>query len=87
MYTAKEQEFVKEIHKAIKFADDRFQRSRATEYKYIFGMLRGALMMGLDYKLYSALFSHVWTCRQEQDVDDMGDPYQEELMMSDSDND
>ena len=59
MHTKQQAEFVREIHRAISFADDKFQRSRTSEYEHIFGMLRGAVLMGLPYEIYSSLYSHV----------------------------
>ena len=83
MHTKKEAEFVHSIHKAISFADDKFQRSRTSEYKHIFGMLRGALLMGLPYEMYSSLYRHVWECKFDNDAVDMEDPEQAELDMED----
>lgn len=83
MHTNKEAEFVRSIHKAISFADDKFQRSRTSEYKHIFGMLRGALLMGLPYAMYSSLYSHVWECKFDSEGVDMEDPEQAELNIED----
>ncbi len=83
MHSQKEARFVKEVHKAISFADDKFQRSRTSEYKHIFGMLRGALLMGLRYDLYTSLYRHVWECKFDSDGVDMEDPEQAELDMED----
>jgi hypothetical protein len=83
MQTQAQNKFVREIHKAISFADDKFQRSRTSEYKHIFGMLRGALLMGLPYEMYSSLYSHVWECKFDSDGVDMEDPEQSELNMED----
>lgn len=84
MHTKQEAAFVKEIHRAISFADDKFQRSRTSEYKHIFGMLRGALLVGgISYEMYSSLYSHVWECKFESDGVDMEDPEQAELSMED----
>ena len=83
MHTAQIEKFVKQVHKAISFADDKFQRSRTSEYKHIFGMLRGALLMGLPYEMYSSLYSHVWECKFDSDGVDMEDPEQAELNMED----
>lgn len=83
MHTKQEAAFVREIHRAISFADEKFQRSRTSEYKHIFGMLRGALLMGLPYEMYSSLYSHVWECKFDSDGVDMEDPEQAELSMED----
>lgn len=83
MHTKEQARFTKEIHKAISFADDKFQRSRTSEYKHIFGMLRGALLMGLPYEMYSSLYSHVWECKFDSEGVDMEDPEQAELNMED----
>lgn len=83
MHTQAQKNFVVAIHKAISFADDKFQRSRTSEYKHIFGMLRGALLMGLPYEMYSSLYSHVWECKFDSDGVDMEDPEQAELNMED----
>lgn len=83
MHTKQQTEFTKEIHRAISFADDKFQRSRTSEYKHIFGMLRGALLMGLPYEMYSSLYSHVWQCKFDMEGVDMEDPEQSELDMED----
>ena len=83
MHTKQQAEFTKTIHKAISYADDKFQRSRTSEYKHIFGMLRGALLMGLPYEMYSSLYRHVWECKFDSDAVDMEDPEQAELDMED----
>lgn len=83
MHTKQQAAFVKEVHSAISFADDKFQRSRTSEYKHIFGMLRGALLMGLPYEIYSSLYSHVWQCKFDMEGVDMEDPEQSELDMED----
>jgi hypothetical protein len=83
MHSQQEAKFAKEIHRAISFADDKFQRSRTSEYKHIFGMLRGALLMGLPYEMYSSLYRHVWECKFDSDAVDMEDPEQAELDMED----
>lgn len=83
MHTKQQAEFTKEIHRAISFADDKFQRSRTSEYKHIFGMLRGAVLMGLPYEIYSSLYSHVWQCKFDMEGVDMEDPEQSELDMED----
>ena len=83
MHTGNQVAFVKEIHRAISFADDKFQRSRTSEYKHIFGMLRGALLMGLPYEMYSSLYRHAWECKFDMDGVDMEDPEQSELDMED----
>lgn len=83
MHTKQQAQFTKEIHRAISFADDKFQRSRTSEYKHIFGMLRGALLMGLPYEMYSSLYSHVWQCKFDMEGVDMEDPEQSQLDMED----
>lgn len=83
MHTNQQAEFVKQVHKAISFADDKFQRSRTSEYKHIFGMLRGAVLMGLPYEMYSSLYSHVWQCKFDMEGVDMEDPEQAQLDMED----
>lgn len=83
MHTKQQAEFTKEIHRAISFADDKFQRSRTSEYKHIFGMLRGALLMGLPYEMYSSLYSHVWQCKFDMEGVDMEDPEQSQLDIED----
>ena len=83
MHTQAQSKFVKEIHRCISFADDKFQRSRTSEYKHIFGMLRGALLIGLPYEMYSSLYRHVWECKFDNDAVDMEDPEQAELDMED----
>lgn len=83
MHTKNHAEFIKAVHKAISFADDKFQRSRTSEYKHIFGMLRGALLMGLPYEMYSSLYRHVWECKFDNDAVDMEDPEQAELDIED----
>lgn len=83
MHTNQQAEFVKQVHKAISFADDKFQRSRTSEYKHIFGMLRGAMLMGLPYEMYSSLYSHVWQCKFDMEGVDMEDPEQAQLDMED----
>lgn len=83
MHTKQQEEFVKQVHKAISFADDKFQRSRTSEYKHIFGMLRGAVLMGLPYEMYSSLYSHVWQCKFDMEGVDMEDPEQAQLDMED----
>lgn len=83
MHTKQQAEFTKEIHRAISFADDKFQRSRTSEYKHIFGMLRGAVLMGLPYEMYSSLYSHVWQCKFDMEGVDMEDPEQAQLDMED----
>jgi len=83
MHTKFEAALVKEVHRSISFADDKFQRSRTTEYKRIFGMLTGALLMGLRYDLYTSLYRHVWECKFDSDGVDMEDPEQAELDMED----
>ena len=83
MHTKQHENFIKTIHKAISFADDKFQRSRTSEYKHIFGMLRGALLMGLPYEMYSSLYRHAWECKFDNDAVDMEDPEQAELDMED----
>lgn len=83
MHTKQQAEFVKQVHKAISFADDKFQRSRTSEYKHIFGMLRGAVLMGLPYEIYSSLYSHVWQCKFDMEGVDMEDPEQAQLDMED----
>lgn len=83
MHTNQQAEFVKQVHKAISFADDKFQRSRTSEYKHIFGMLRGAVLMGLPYDMYSSLYSHVWQCKFDMEGVDMEDPEQAQLDMED----
>lgn len=83
MHTKQQSEFVREIHRAISFADDKFQRSRTSEYKHIFGMLRGAVLMGLPYEMYSSLYSHVWQCKFDMEGVDMEDPEQSEFDMED----
>lgn len=83
MHTKKQKEFIAEIHRSINFADDKFQRSRTSEYKHIFGMLRGALLMGLPYEMYSSLYSHVWQCKFDMEGVDMEDPEQAQLDMED----
>lgn len=84
MHTKAQKDFVVAIHKAISFADDKFQRSRTSEYKHIFGMLRGALMVGgISYEMYSSLYSHVWECKFDSDGVDMEEPEQAELNMED----
>lgn len=83
MHTKQQAEFAREIHRAISFADDKFQRSRTSEYKHIFGMLRGAVLMGLPYEIYSSLYSHVWQCKFDMEGVDMEDPEQAKLDMED----
>ena len=83
MHTKQQAEFVREIHRAISFADDKFQRSRTSEYKHIFGMLRGAVLMGHPYEMYSSLYSHVWQCKFDMEGVDMEDPEQAQLDMED----
>lgn len=84
MHTKAQKDFVVSIHKAISFADDKFQRSRTSEYKHIFGMLRGALLVGgISYEMYSQLYSHVWECKFDMEGVDMEDPEQAELDMED----
>lgn len=83
MHTKQQAQFTKEIHRAISFADDKFQRSRTSEYKHVFGMLRGALLMGLPYEMYSSLYSHVWQCKFDMEGVDMEDPEQAQLDMED----
>jgi len=83
MHTKSEEALIKEVHRLISFADDKFQRSRTTEYKRIFGILRGAQIMGLRYDLYSSLYRHVWECKFDSDAVDMEDPEQAELDMED----
>lgn len=84
MHTNNQAAFVKAVHNAISFADDKFQRSRTSEYKHIFGMLRGALLVGgISYEMYSSLYSHVWECKFDSDAVDMEDPEQAELSMED----
>ena len=83
MHTKQQAEFAREIHRAISFADDKFQRSRTSEYKHIFGMLRGAVLMGLPYEMYASLYQHVWECKFDSDAVDMEDPEQAELDMED----
>jgi hypothetical protein len=83
MHTKQQSEFIREIHKAISFADDKFQRSRTSEYKHIFGMLRGAVLMGLPYDMYSSIYSHVWQCKFDMEGVDMEDPEQAQLDMED----
>ena len=83
MHTKQQAEFVREIHRAISFADDKFQRSRTSEYKHIFGMLRGAVLNGLPYEIYSSLYSHVWQCKFDMEGVDMEDPEQAQLDMED----
>lgn len=83
MHTKAQKDFVVAIHKAISFADDKFQRSRTSEYKHIFGMLRGAVLMGLPYDMYSSLYSHVWQCKFDMEGVDMEDPEQAKLDMED----
>ena len=83
MHTKQQAQFTKEIHRAISFADDKFQRSRTSEYKHIFGILRGALLMGLPYEMYSSLYSHVWQCKFDMEGVDMEDPEQAQLDMED----
>lgn len=83
MHTKQQAEFTKEIHRAISFADDKFQRSRTSEYKHIFGMLRGAVLMGLPYEIYSSLYSHVWQCKFDMEGVDMEEPEQAQLDMED----
>lgn len=83
MHTKQQAEFVRQIHKAISFADDKFQRSRTSEYKRIFGMLSGAVLMGLPYEMYSSLYSHVWQCKFDMEGVDMEDPEQAQLDMED----
>ena len=83
MHTKQQAELTKEIHRAISFADDKFQRSRTSEYKHIFGMLRGALLMGLPYEMYSSLYSHVWQCKFDMEGVDMEDPEQSQLDIED----
>lgn len=83
MHTKNQEEFAKQIHRAISFADDKFQRSRTSEYKHIFGMLRGAVLMGLPYEMYSSLYSHVWQCKFDMEGVDMEDPEQAKLDMED----
>ena len=83
MHTKQQAEFTKEIHRAISFADDKFQRSRTSEYKHIFGMLRGVVLMGLPYEMYSSLYSHVWQCKFDMEGVDMEDPEQAQLDMED----
>ena len=83
MHTKQQTELVREIHRAISFADDKFQRSRTSEYKHIFGMLRGAVLMGLPYEMYSSLYSHVWQCKFDMEGVDMEDPEQAQLDMED----
>ena len=83
MHTKQQAEFVREIHRAISFADDKFQRSRTSEYKHIFGMLRGPVLMGLPYEMYSSLYSHVWQCKFDMEGVDMEDPEQAQLDMED----
>lgn len=84
MHTKAEAAITKAIHKAISYADDKFQRSRTSEYKHIFGMLRGALItQSISYELYSSLYSHVWECKFDSDAVDMEDPEQSELNMED----
>ena len=83
MHTKQEAELVKLIHRSISHADDRFQRARTTEYKRIFGILTGALTMGLRYEIYSSLYRHVWECKFDSDGVDMEDPEQAELDMED----
>lgn len=83
MHTKQQAEFTKEIHRSISFADDKFQRSRTSEYKHIFGMLRGAVLMGLPYDMYSSLYSHVWQCKFDMEGVDMEDPEQAKLDMED----
>ena len=83
MHTKQQAKFVREIHKAISFADDKFQRSRTSEYKHIFGMLRGAVLMGLPYDMYCSLYSHVWQCKFDMEGVDMEDPEQAQLDMED----
>jgi len=83
MHTKAQKDFVVAIHKAISFADDKFQRSRTSEYKHIFGMLRGAVLMGLPYEMYSSLYSHVWQCKFDMEGVDMEDPEQAQLDMED----
>ena len=83
MHTKQQAELVRTIHKAISFADDKFQRSRTSEYKHIFGMLRGAVLMGLPYEIYSSLYSHVWQCKFDMEGVDMEDPEQAQLDMED----
>lgn len=83
MHTKQQAELVREILRAISFADDKFQRSRTSEYKHIFGMLRGAVLMGLPYEMYSSLYSHVWQCKFDMEGVDMEDPEQAQLDMED----
>lgn len=82
--TSKHDAFVKEIHRSINFADDKFQRSRFSEFKRIFGMLHGAVLSGgIPYDLYQSLYREVWDCKFAVDTGDMEDPEQEEMALED----
>lgn len=78
---AKDQKaFIAEIHRAINFADDKFQRSRFSEFKRVFGMLHGALFSGgITYDLYIELYREVWDCRFAVEVVDLEDPEQAKM--------
>lgn len=72
--------FIREIHRSINFADDKFQRSRFSEFKRIFGMLHGAVLSGgIPYDLYTELYREVWDCKFAVDTGDMEDPEQAKM--------
>lgn len=82
--TNNHQAFISEVHRAINFADDKFQRSRYSEFKHVFGMLRGAVISGgIPYDLYSDLYKEVWDCKFALDCGDLEDPEQEEMLLED----
>ena len=79
LYTA-HREFINVVHQQISIADDRFQRNRASEYKYVFGMLRGALVSkAIPYILYNDLYNMVWEDYANGDAEDKQDPEQSEM--------
>lgn len=80
MHTKKQKEFIAEIHRSINFADDKFQRSRFSEFKRVFGMLHGAVISGgIPYDLYLELYREVWDCKFAVDVGDLEDPEQSKM--------
>lgn len=88
MHTKQEAIFIKEFHRSINFADDKFQRSRFSEFKRIFGMLHGAVISGgISYDLYVELYREAWDCKFAVDVGDLEDPEQAKMDFGPEDDD
>jgi hypothetical protein len=78
--------FFKQLSKQIGHADGRHLQLRASEYKYIFGMIRGAYECGaITHAKYNELYNWAWDCRVEGELKYNGNQDQPSLIEEDVD--